>query len=272
MKAKVDVANEKKIAQQANSTASSTALTVVGEMRMTSNAPVLPPKGTTPMPLPFAHEAAEEESFDYDNRTNQDIIWGAAREHTLFGFTIAILFGDGPKLPTIAQATQLFWSTTLGMLFLTTVQLRYTWLGGTETSININAFDRLSVVSNVAIVTALITWPCALAGRWLFLIVNRAQVGATVLQVRLLFGSAWSIIIFCCMALAVGAINMSSNMDASLVTMDCMVGWFLSMGALWLIMEPTILGLFAMVGLVLKWCTTFDDLPVDEANPREKGC
>ena len=50
----------------------------------------------------------------WDDRPIKEIVWGIAREHTLVGFVAAFLYGDGPKLATIVQATQLFWGACSG--------------------------------------------------------------------------------------------------------------------------------------------------------------
>ena len=78
---------------------------------------------------------------------------------------------------------------------------------------------------------------------------------------RLIYAAAWSIVLVACAALAVGAVNMSSNMDARLVEFEVMVGWGLGALVQWLLVEPAALCLFASCGLVLKWCTSFEDLP-----------
>lgn len=63
-----------------------------------------------------------------------------------------------------------------------------------------------------------------------------------------------------CAAFAVGAVNMATNMDASVVERDVMLGWALAAAVQWILVEPLALGLFAGCGLFLKWCTDFDDV------------
>ena len=48
-------------------------------------------------------------------------------------------------------------------------------------------------------------------------------------------------------------------MDGSVLNRDVMLAWVISLGVLWLLVEPLGLLLFALVELGLKWCTTFDE-------------
>jgi hypothetical protein len=210
----------------------------------------------------------------WDDRSSSEILWGALREHTLIGGCMALMVGDGPNLPTIAQSIQLLWSALLGSLFLTCVQLRFTWLGAswaTSPAAGVALAQRLTPISFVAIAAALVCWPCLLAARWLFLSANRTVGGATPAQARLIFGSAWSIVMLSCLALAVGAINVAGNMDETTVREDVMLGWLLALLAQWLVVEPPLLLLLALSGLVLKRCTTFDDNDTIAARAGKNG-
>ena len=62
-------------------------------------------------------------------------------------------------------------------------------------------------------------------------------------------------------AFAVGAISMSSNMDATIVKNDVMLGFGIGLILQWFLIEPIAVTTFANLILLLKWCTTFDDLP-----------
>jgi len=212
----------------------------------------------------------EDEEISWDDRSVREILWGIAREHTLIGCITAFLFGDGPKLATVPQAAQLLHGALLGLLFLSCAQLRYTWLGatwaGTPPAYNLGIddiplYDRLPFLSAVGVAAALVGWPCVLVTRWLFLLANRTYPSADREQKLLMFGSAWGIVVLTCGALAIGAVNMSSNMDAAIVRSDVFVSWGLALVVQWFLYEPMMLGVFALINLLLKWCTSFEDLP-----------
>jgi len=202
------------------------------------------------------------EDVSWDDRSRNEICMGAMREHTVIGCVAALLHGvSSPKLPTVAQAAQNFWTAMLGLLFLTVVQLRYRWLGASWESLPFDATlaERVTIISYVGIMASFVGWPCLLVLRGLFFATNRAVDGATQAQARLIFGSVWSISMLSCLALAVGAINMSANMDATTVREDVMIGWVIAMSWQWVLIEPVALALLAAAGLLLKWCTSFVD-------------
>merc|ERR1711871_785352 len=175
----------------------------------------------------------------------------------------------------------------MGSLFLSTLQLRYTWLGGKvlfgEVSTDADLAARMPIIWSVAIVAALLCLPMILVARWVFLLASRS----TALSVRLLemmkadeellkpqtgkgslwidgaskaaeldlkrevqwiFGSAWSIVLLGIFAGSVGAINMSFNMEASLVEQDVMLAFAFGVILYWFAIEPIMLGLFGSVG------------------------
>jgi len=200
----------------------------------------------------------------------RDILWGILREHTLVGFMTAFLLGDGPKLATMPQAVQLFCGSVLGLLFLSCAQLRYMWLGATLTPVPAYAqgtpgalMDRMPFLSGVAVMAALVGYPCILVARWMFFLANTAApLASTSRQERyIIFILAWSLVTIATLALAIGAVNMAGTMDALLLETDVMVGWMLAALVLWLLCEPVALVLFSCIILALKWCTSFEDLP-----------
>ena len=160
-------------------------------------------KRTKVMPSKESGAGADEDVIEtWDDRPIKEIVWGIAREHTLVGFVAAFLYGDGPKLATIAT-TQLFWGCLLGLLFLSCVQIRYVWLaakwqetnhGGTafyDIHTNEMLYDHASVVAGIGMAAALVGWPCVIVARWLFLLVNRTRAEkVTKSQWRLTIGSA----------------------------------------------------------------------------------
>jgi hypothetical protein len=237
------------------------------DTRLQTHSKVLPPASA------MAEAGDDEIPETWDDRSVRQIVWGIAREHTLIGAIAAFLYGEGRKLSTTAQATQLLFGTMIGLLFLSCAQLRYSWLGpewlveGTTISSVFDPYsnellvDRATVLCAVGAAAALVGWPCAIVSRWLFLVANRTRAESTRRQAQIIFGSAWSMVLFTCAALAVGAISMASNMDATVVQQDVMVGWVLAMVVEWLLLEPTALFVYAAFTLLLKWCTSFDDLP-----------
>lgn len=244
-------------------TSTSTAMVLVAAPKgLLVNSSKVMPRKTAP-PQPPAPPPAR-----WDDRAPQAIVWGALREHTLIGGVMAILYGDGPKLPTIAQATQLLCCTLLGLLYLSTVQLRYSWYGATwgvpeapPDGTRPPLVDRLSTISAVAIAAALACWSSVLMARWLFLFANRANRSLPPRQGQLIYTYVWSIVLLVCGAMAIGAMSMSTNMDKTVVHEDVMLGWILALGVQWVLIEPVFLGLLATGGLLLRWCTAFDDLP-----------
>ena len=50
-------------------------------------------------------------------------------------------------------------------------------------------------------------------------------------------------------------------MDAPIVEVDVMLSWLLAMLVQWLLYEPAMLLLYTAFTLLLKWCTSFEDLP-----------
>ena len=218
----------------------------------------------------------EEEDIPetWDDRPVKEIVWGVAREHTALGFGAAFLLGEGPKLPTVVQATQLFWGSLLGLLFLSCAQIRYVWLapkwqgdGITEVTAiydlytNEILYDRASVLLGVGIASPLVGWPCVIIARWLFMLANRTRAETTPFQSKIIYGSAWSIVLLTVFALAVGALNMAFNMDAAVVRQDVMASWVIAIFVDWLLIEPMMLTAFALFILMLKWCTSFDEIP-----------
>jgi hypothetical protein len=251
-------------------------------MRLQSYPQVLP-NGV--LPTKSRQELVNE--VTWDDRTARQILWGAVREHSLLGALVSLLYGDGPRLPTVAQATQLLWSGLLMLLFLATVQLRYRWLGATwasddATRANKTLNERLPTLSTVALASALVAYAGVLVLRWLFLAVNvlhrtgaddekpigaKGAANGTPAAPResylskAMYAAAWSIVVGSSLGLAIGATSVSGTMDASVVERDVLVGWAVSVGCLWMLVEPPMLLLLAAVGLFLKWCTTFEDEP-----------
>ena len=240
----------------------STAAGAAFNARMQSNAKVLPSSsGMDELPDPL---------LVWDNRTQREIVIGACREHTLIGCCWSLLFGEGPKLSTIAQAVQLLFTTLLGLLLLTCAQLRYTWLGASWFPHDVHApvMNKLSSISSVAFAAGFICWPCVVVCRLLFMTANRMEATSTNAQARVIFGSAWSIVLLCAFALAVGAINLSANMDSIAVHEDVMISFGLSTLAQWLLVEPPMLALLASCGLLLKWFTAFEELSDDKSEAK----
>ena len=116
----------------------------------------------------------------WDDRTAREIVLGWLREHTLYCAVASFLFGDGPKMPTGAQACQLLWTTALGLLYIVCMQLRYSWLAGDRvhalTTNGASTRERAPFVTAVAFMSTIILYPCLLAGRGLFMMVNRQQL------------------------------------------------------------------------------------------------
>eukprot|EP00900_Chrysochromulina_parva_P025012 jgi/Chrpa1/7144/Chrysochromulina_OHIO_Genome00021539-RA len=116
----------------------------------------------------------------WDDRSAREIVLGWLREHTLYCAVASFLFGDGPKMPTGAQACQLLWTTALGLLYIVCMQLRYSWLAGDRvhalTTNGASTRERAPFVTAVAFMSTIILYPCLLAGRGLFMMVNRQQL------------------------------------------------------------------------------------------------
>jgi Ca2+-binding EF-hand superfamily protein len=116
----------------------------------------------------------------WDDRSVREIVLGWLREHTLYGAVASFLFGDGPKLPTGAQACQLLWTTVLGLLYIVCMQIRFSWLAGDRvhalTTNGASTSERAPFVTAVAFVSTIILYPCLLAGRGLFMMVNRQKL------------------------------------------------------------------------------------------------
>ena len=49
---------------------------------------------------------------------------------------------------------------------------------------------------------------------------------------------------------------------------DVLVGWIFALLVQWLLYEPAVLIGYAFVTLLLKWCTSFDDLPEVKAETK----
>ena len=265
-------------------TTTSTALVVVGGVgadagwlpQVQMRIPKFTPKfGLTAPPPPkvlppWSKPAKLEETWD--DRSPSEIAWGAAREHTLFGLIAALLWGDGPKLATVAQAAQLVWGSLFGLLYLSCVQLRYGWMGGAWISTDEGAslLDRISSISSVALAAALMCWPCVLVARWLFLAANctrRLAVPDSPTS-TLVQACVWSAVLGCVLALAISTISVSAYMPGEKVREDAMLGWALAMGSQWLFIEPIAICLFGSFSLFLKWCTDFES--VDQGGKRDK--
>ena len=258
------------LVERGEAAASSTAF----EMRLQTHPKVLPSQDSN------KETAAKADSDDgwqtWDDRSHLEIIKGIAREHTLVGAAAAFLFGEGPKLATSAQAAQLLWITLTGLLFFSCAQLRFAWLGArwahivpsTLEYVDADRISRLSVLCTVGLASALITWPCVLFGRWLFLLANRSYSAQSQLQSLLVCGASWSIIFLAQFAFSVGAINMAGNLDARVVEEDVLIAWLIGALVQWLICEPIVLAVFLSCELLLKWCTTFEELSVPDAKAK----
>ena len=75
---------------------------------------------------------------------------------------------------------------------------------------------------------------------------------------KVVYGSVWCIVAVVCLALCLGAMSMAGTMDAGIVGVDVMIGWGLSVGVQWLLLEPALLMILMGASLFLKWCTSFD--------------
>ena len=100
-----------------------------------------------------------------------------------------------------------------------------------------------------------------LVARWLFLLINQKFWRTTPRRTKAVFTATWTGVISTCLALGIGAISISSNMDAPIVEVDVMLSWLLAMLVQWLLYEPAVLLLYTAFTLLLKWCTSFEDLP-----------
>ena len=252
---------------------------------------------SAPQVMPSKGNQKEESGFledllTWDERSTREIVWMTAREHTLLGCAVAFLFGDHRKLPTVAQAAQLFWGSLIAMLFLACVQLRYGWLGATWAGDPIDSLtapvgtvmDRMPVLSTVGLAAAIVGYPGVLVCRWIFFAANRIHRYASPEEdeeekekdakdplkaekakqpmpkiSKIAYGISWSVVCVICLALCVGAVSMAGTMDAGIVGVDVIVGWTLGVGVQWLLIEPALLGFLAAFTLFLKWCTTIDE-------------
>jgi len=267
--ASCDATSCRVLAERGEAAANSTAF----QMRLQTHPKVLPSQDSS------KDAAAKADSDDgwqtWDDRSHFEIIKGVAREHTLVGAASAFLFGEGPKLATTAQAAQLLWITLTGLLFFSCAQLRFAWLGArwahivpsTLEYVDADRISRLSVLCSIGLASALITWPCVLFGRWLFLLANRTSHSQSRSQSCLVYGASWGIVFLAQFAFSVGAINMAGNLDARVVEEDVLVAWLIGALVQWLIYEPVVLALFASCDLLLKWCTTFEELPLPLPDP-----
>jgi len=228
------------------------------ETRLQTNPRVLPKGAPTQPP-----EDVDPETWD--DRSVRDILWSIVREHTFFGCVAAFLYGDSPKLASVPQAAQLLCASMMGLLLLSCAQLRYTWLGSTWTTTpprdEEDVMERMPFLSSVGIAAALVGWPCVLIARWIFLTANRLYKQANRAHGILMYAAAWGIVWLTVGALAIGTISMSTHMDKRVLRVDVMVGWALACAVQWLLYEPAALALFASFTLLLKWCTSFEDLP-----------
>lgn len=207
----------------------------------------------------------------WDDRSVREIVWGTAREHTLVGFVAAFLYGEGSKLPTTFQAVQLFWLTLLALMFMACAQLRYNFLGPEWVLIaDSSTVDTSARLPAVGIAASFITFPTVIVARWLFLLVNRTKAETTKTQRRIILVSAWAIVCLTYAALAIGACNMAINVDQEVAKHEIMGGWGLGVVMQWFIIEPLVLLLYVNINLLLKWCTSYEDLPENLQKAMEK--
>ena len=87
---------------------------------------------------------------------------------------------------------------------------------------------------------------------------RRAARGRRAVVSKVVYGSVWCIVAVVCLALCLGAMSMAGTMDAGIVGVDVMIGWGLSVGVQWLLLEPALLMILMGASLFLKWCTSFD--------------
>ena len=244
------------------------------DTRLQTVSKVLP---NNPMAKPEPPLASEPPVWEM--RSHQEIIFGALREHTLVSAVTSTLYGDRPNLSSVAQAAQLLWCTLLGSLYLSTVQLRYAWLGATWNPATDSLpdgskpelSDRLRNVSSVAMAAAIVCCTCILGARWLFLLANRVSTVLPEQQGKLIYNYMWSIVGLVCASLAIGAVSMSANMDVTSAREDIIVGWILAIIVQWLLIEPLMVAVLASCGLLLKWLTTFDDVVILPEAPATKN-
>jgi len=153
----------------------------------------------------------------------------------------------------------------LSLLFLSCAQLRYDWLGPEwaaqgAAALGVSA-DKPALLAAIGIASSLVGWPAILVARWIFLLVNRTKEETTTAQRKVILGSAWNIVFLTYGAFAIGACNMASNVDQSVARNDMMNAWGLSLVMQWFLIEPVALLLYVNLNLLLKWCTSFEDLP-----------
>lgn len=227
-----------------------------------------------PRVLPKGGAEEEEKSAlpeTWDDRSAPQILWGIAREHTFVGFVAAFLFGSGPKLASLPQAVQLFFATLTGLLFLSCVEIHFSWLGATwvldspayDQGVGDDVMARLPFLSAVSAGAALVSWPCMIAGRWFFMLAD-VDKGTPI------YGAVWLLSIIYCGSCYIGAIALTGEMDATVVRADVFVAWLLAVMVQWLLFEPAGLLAYALLTLLLKWCTSFEDLPEVKAEKVRK--
>ena len=117
----------------------------------------------------------------------------------------------------------------------------------------------LGLAAHIGLLGALVSWPCLVATRALYLLANRSQASLPPALQDLSYAAAWSAVLSAVAALAAGTVNMSGAVDA-VVCGDIIQAWGIGLGALWLVIEPFALALLAAAILALKQCTTFDDI------------
>ena len=234
-----------------------------------------------PQVLPKGGVAASKDKWDdtWDDRSHREIIWGVAREHTLIGFATAFAYGTGTRLATTPQAVQLLCGSLVGLLFLSCAQLRYMWLGATWAPtwpeyeggvLGADVMNRLSFLSYVSFAGALVGWMGMFATRFLFYLANQTAIPATRRMSALIYCGAWFGILLLCGALTLGSLSMASNIDAPVVQNDVIVSWILAFFVQVLLCEPLALLWYLGITLLLKWCTSFEDLPENKAETVKK--
>lgn len=234
-------------------------------------------------PKVLPKEATNEKNSNgpetWDDRSHREILWGISREHTGIGFVTVFLFGSGPKLATAPQAAQLLCGSAITMLFFACAQLRYMWLGATWSDLppdytagvlTADVWDRMPFLSYVSFAGALVGWIGLFFVRLLFCLANNTVSARSKREAKMIYAGTWMIVLTLVLALSVGAMSMSGNMDAPTVRADVMAAWVLALFVQWLLFEPMMLLGYLCITLMLKWCTSFEDLPEVKAEHVKK--
>lgn len=182
-------------------------------------------------------------------RSTRDVCVGAWREHSLLGYISAMYYGDGPRLATIAQASQIFWGSCMVQLAVTILQLRYSNFRLETTAGSSTRFYML-----VGLLSAMLSASFVLIARLLFGFANSRErcENKDLLPMK----ASWCFMMGLFVGLGFLVCILATQLTEDELSNDMFPSWGFTVLWEWLTLEPFIMSMLGCFNLFVRWCTS----------------